>query len=386
MLTALAVEGYRSLRDLVLPLDRLTVVSGANGVGKSNLYRALRLLAGVATDGAIPALAREGGLSSVLWAGPEGLSAGMRDGSVPVQGTVRKNPIALKLGYASDTVGYGVDLGLPVPSGSLFDRDPEVKAEAVWHGPVLRAASLLAERKGPRLRLRTDDGWEASERKLPPWMSMVGESADPRSAPELLEVRDELRAWRFFDAVRTDAEAPARRDAIATRTPVLAADGSDLASALQTIREAGRGDELDAAISRGFRGSELVITGGDGVLRVGLRQPGLLRALGAAELSDGTLRFLLWAAALLSPRPARLLVLNEPETSLHPSLLTALGDLLVAASRDSQVLVVSHAAPLVGRLRDEGALALELVKGTGETTLAGQGRLDRPAWVWPSRK
>ena len=45
MPTVLAVAHYRSLRELVVPLGRLTVVTGANGTGKSSLYRALRLLA-----------------------------------------------------------------------------------------------------------------------------------------------------------------------------------------------------------------------------------------------------------------------------------------------------------------------------------------------------
>ena len=48
MFTTLAVSGYRSLRDLVVPLDRLNLVTGPNGSGKSNLYRALRLLAEIA--------------------------------------------------------------------------------------------------------------------------------------------------------------------------------------------------------------------------------------------------------------------------------------------------------------------------------------------------
>ncbi|WP_435185463.1 AAA family ATPase, partial [Amycolatopsis thermoflava] len=76
MLTTLAVENYRSLRDLVLPLSRLTVVTGVNGTGKSNLYRALRLLADAGRNGAVAALAREGGLPSTLWAGPESVGGG----------------------------------------------------------------------------------------------------------------------------------------------------------------------------------------------------------------------------------------------------------------------------------------------------------------------
>ncbi|MBL1329590.1 AAA family ATPase, partial [Acinetobacter baumannii] len=78
----------------------------------------------------------------------------------------------------------------------------------------------------------------------------------------------------------------------------------------------------------------------------------LLRPLRTAELSDGTLRYLLWIAALLSPRPPALLVLNEPETSLHPDLLPALGRLVGQAAQHSQVLVVSHAARLVATLEE----------------------------------
>ena len=53
MLTTLAIENYRSLRRLVVPLGQLTAVTGANGTGKSSLYRSLRLLAESARNGAI---------------------------------------------------------------------------------------------------------------------------------------------------------------------------------------------------------------------------------------------------------------------------------------------------------------------------------------------
>ena len=64
MLTALAVSGYRSLRDVVVPLAGLNLITGPNGSGKSNLYRALRLLADVAQGRAIASLAQEGGRRS----------------------------------------------------------------------------------------------------------------------------------------------------------------------------------------------------------------------------------------------------------------------------------------------------------------------------------
>ena len=86
VLQTVAVEGYRSLRELVVPLGRLTVVTGANGSGKSSLYRVLRLLAATAHGGAVRALAAEGGIESVLWAGPEVVGEGVRRGRHPVTG------------------------------------------------------------------------------------------------------------------------------------------------------------------------------------------------------------------------------------------------------------------------------------------------------------
>lgn len=110
-----------------------------------------------------------------------------------------------------------------------------------------------------------------------------------------------------------------------SRTPVLHHDGRDVAAALQTIIEIGDERGLRGAIADAFPGSELsIIVQDDGRFSIELRQEGLLRPLFGAELSDGTLRYLLWVAALLTPRPPSLMVLNEPETSLHPELLPAL--------------------------------------------------------------
>jgi predicted ATPase len=78
VLDTLAIENYRSLRRLVMPLAALNVVTGANGSGKSSLYRALRLLADSSRNGAVAALAREGGLTSTLWAGPERIGRSVR--------------------------------------------------------------------------------------------------------------------------------------------------------------------------------------------------------------------------------------------------------------------------------------------------------------------
>lgn len=387
MIQALAVAGYRSLQDLRLELGPLNLVTGANGSGKSNLYRALRLLAATAGGGAVAALAREGGLSSALWAGPEQLSAAMRSGRQPVQGQQRSRPVTLSLGFADEEMGYAITFGLPVPGLSVFGRDPEIKRESLWLGPLWRPATAVLERKGPVVSLRGErGGWKVATGDLGAQDSVLTQLADPGRAPEVLYLRERIRAWRFYDHFRTDEAAPARQEQVGTRTPVLAADGADLAAALQTIREIGDAEALDAAIADAFPGARLGITEADGRFGVQLSQEGLLRPLRQAEFSDGTLRYLLLTAALLSPRPPSLMVLNEPETSLHPDLIPALARRIAAAAERSQVWVVAHAPALIAALEAlPNCRHLHLVKAWGRTELEGQGPLEGPAWGWPER-
>src|SRR3974390_1069929 len=105
---------------------------------------------------------------------------------------------------------------------------------------------------------------------------------------------------------------------------------------------------------------------------------GFLRPLSGAELSDGTLRFLLWLAALLTPRPPSMMVLNEPETSLHPDLLPALARLITKAADTTQVWVVTHSPALMSALgASPETRVIELEKEFGQTQVRGQNLLDR---------
>jgi predicted ATPase len=386
MLSVLAVSGYRSLRDLVISLDPLNLVTGPNGSGKSNLYRALRLLAEIAQGRIIPSLAREGGLQSTLWAGPESISRAMLRGDHPVTGSVRKNPVSLRLGFTGADFSYAIDLGLPTPPVHAFGHDPEIKRECVWTGARLRPSAVLMDRRNCVVKTRESGGdWSIVTHQLASFDSMMTHCADPRNTPELLMLREEMRSWRFYDHVRTDAGAPARLRQVGPHTPVLSHGGSDLAAALQTIREIGDAESLDRAVDDAFPGARVMVQYDGGWFDVQMQQHGLLRPLSAAELSDGTLRYLLWIAALLTPRPPGLLVLNEPETSLHPDLLPALGRLIAGAAERSQVVVVSHAPALIDALQAlPECRSITLEKRLGQTTVTEASALD-VSWQWPAR-
>jgi len=291
---------------------------------------------------------------------------------------------------SSASLGASMDISSILGSQSLENR------RSVWirrlsrnsSGTVPFCVQLLSS---PTARPR----WSALEQQtvgqvitdsLSPAESMMSLVVDPRQSPELLFLRESIRAWRFYDHFRTDAEAPARSPQLGTYTPILVNDGADLAAAIQTIREIGDAEALRTAVEDAFPKSQLDIEVNPGRFTLLMRQQGLLRSLSMAEVSDGTLRFLLWIAALLTARPPELMVLNEPETSLHPDLIPALARLIVRCSDRCQMVIVSHATPLIDALHAQPEChAIVLEKDFGETRVSGANRLNTPTWHWPQR-
>ncbi len=371
-LQRLHISGYRSVRDLEVPLRPVTVITGANGTGKSNLYQALRLMAQAAAGRLARAVAEEGGTPSLLWAGGE-----------RVRYTKRKSPKRFTLGVETDSFSYRFAVGLPKPSSlppgrSLFGADPEVKEERIWLSGPARPI-LMLDRQGPTAWLRNAEGvMDEYAFDLLKYESVLPQIVEAHRYPEIHLARQTLLDWRFYHHFRTDLESPLRSPQIGVHTPVLIHDGSDLAAALETILEIGDAEALLASVASAFRGARLRVEAPDGLFRVELDMPGLLRPLSAREFSDGQLRYLCLAAALLSPRPPTLIALNEPETSLHPDLFGPLAQLIARAAQQSQIWVTTHASGLVHNLtRTAEAEPIELTLAEGETWLSSNQNTPR---------
>ncbi len=353
MLTDIHVAGFRSVRALRLRLAPVTVVVGANGTGKTNLYQALRLLQAAASGNLARTVADAGGMPSILWAGAR-----------------KEGAVRLRVTATIGTFAYELALGLPTPAETVFTTDPVVKEER-----IRLDGALLLDRAKRSAKLRDADGRPVTH-AFDLWASesALARLSEPQRYPALFAMREALLAWRFYHQFRTDDGSPLRQAQVPVSTPVLAHDGRDLAAALRTIQEIGDEKALASAVDRVVPGARLNVV--DGTL-VRLVTPGLYRPLDARELSDGTLRYLCLAAALLSPRPPPLLALNEPETSLHESVLPGLADLMAAVPRETQLWVTTHARALADALATRGAKVVELEKVDGETRVVG-ARLIEP--------
>jgi len=365
-LSDLDIKGYRSVRSIRFPLRQLTVLTGGNGVGKTNLYRALELVQAAATGTLTMNIAREGGLASALWAGERSVSERRR-----IALDVALDTILPGDEHAAFLPRYSVEIGFGDPYEAVFAEEPQIKSERLIL-PGRRSVTLL-ERKGPAAWYRDENG-RMRQLDQPLLASETALSALRGTLPELDAIRQLLSGWRFYHGFRTDQDSPLRRPALAVTAPMLDADGANLGAVFATLRHI-RGDttDLDAAIDHAFPGARLDIPPPARDAPFAMIFPEVPhRPFGPTELSDGTLQFLALLGALLAYRPPPFIALNEPEASLHPDLLPALARAIARAAERTQVWIVTHSTALADAIVEEtGTVPRTVIRRDGATWLEG---------------
>jgi predicted ATPase len=382
----ISAAGYRSLRAIRFPVGRLTVFVGANGVGKTNLYRALQLLQAAAAGTLARELAGEGGMESALWAGPRAankpvrikLEVGFADHGDPDDGDADDVSAGgdapqyqIGIGLAPQ---YNIDIGVRAPTAAAFPLEPQVKEESLTWRSGARTVALL-ERKGPSATARNESGKrEPLGIELLASETALGALQDPSRFPAVHLLRRTMLDWRFYHDFRTDRASPLREPCLAVTTTTLASDGTDLAAVFATLVHI-REDtvDVDRAIGDAFPGARLVVPQPERTASFGLVLPDYpKRVFEAGELSDGTLRYLTLAGALLAYRLPAFIALNEPETSLHPDLIDPLARMIARAATRTQIWVVTHSRPLADAIARHGNIVPRtVIKRDGATWIEG---------------
>lgn len=359
-------QNYRSLRSIRMDLSGINLFIGENGVGKSNLYRALQLVQAAVRGRLAHEIAAEGGMLSALWSGPR------RQANGPTR-------IRLEVELLSEqraiTFRYRVEAGLRPPQAAAgFPFEPQIKSEELSVETGTRPVTMM-KRSGPAISVRGANGRMQDY----PDQALTSETAiallgDAGHYPEVGAFRRAVDGWRFFHGFRTDRTSPLRMPCLAVTGPMLDEDGGNLAAVFATLVHT-REDtvELDRAVAAALGGARLVVPLPGETAEFGLSFPDFPhRTFQPRELSDGQIRFLGLAAALMSYRLPPLIALNEPEASLHPDMLPPLADMIAEAARTSQIWIVTHSLPLADAVRERcGTRSRRVIREDGATWIEG---------------
>ncbi|MEM9107486.1 MAG: AAA family ATPase, partial [Pseudomonadota bacterium] len=271
--------------------------------------------------------------------------------------------------------GYTIETGFkPAEPSAGFDNEAQIKAEELTVDTGRRPHTMM-RRKGGLVSVRGEGGRLEDY----PEQAMTSETAlhmlgDAGRFPEISTVRHVIGQWRFYHGFRSDAGSPLRSPCLPITSPMLEEDGSNIAAVLATLAWTKQDTiDLDRAVHDAFSGAALSLPRPADYAEFGLVLPDFPnRIFQPRELSDGQIRFLALAAALLSYRRPPFIALNEPEASLHPDMLPALAGMIAAASVDSQIWVVTHSQTLASAISERcGVRARTVIRKDGATWIEG---------------
>ncbi len=358
----LSIYGFRRLYEVPLVLRPLSVMIGANGTGKTSVLDVLSLLANSAQGKLSESIADLGGLSSVL---------------------TYDRAQELRLGISMTVPGHEpLEYSLTLkPQGVSYVISEEKLSQ---HRPRFSQPFLHIDSHGLDIKY-----FEADQRKLqrPNWEHkplQTSLSQVPKMFREPEEFRNRLSSSTFYHVLNVDPRSPVRLPQPMRPATLPGRNGEDLVSCLFYLRETERNrfeaieDALRSAFPRFDRLDFPPVAAG--TLALAWRETAFSEPLYMHQLSEGTLRFLWLATLLQSPGLTALTLLDEPEVSLHPELLSLLADLLREASNRTQLIVATHSDRLIRFLEPKEILLMDSTED-GMSKLTWADELDLDKWL-----
>ncbi|MGA8350507.1 MAG: AAA family ATPase [Isosphaeraceae bacterium] len=370
---SLEARDFRSLQNIRWEPGNLNVLIGPNGSGKTNLVLFLKLIAQSAQGKLSDSILRLGGISPLLW---DRKSKGF---GFLLRTTTSEESKKLARGGLI----YDVQVD-PKGKGGFYSVKEErlYGEEAKSQTNADRSAFVFLERRGPMAKVYADkkswaepnpEGLSEEERLL--WACG---GPFPRNS-HVASFQSYLSSWSIYDSLSFHPDAQIRAPVVSRHATQLEPSGSNLINVLHTLYTGNRQfkKDLNAAMKAAFGDEfeELVFPpAADQRVQLRVRWKSLETEISATDLSAGTLQFLFLITVLMIPSPPPLVVIEEPEQYLHPSMLPIVAEHAVDAALRTQVVFTTHSPQFLDAFGDthptttvlecrEGRTHLETISG-----------------------
>ncbi len=360
----LKLEGFRRLESVDLPVRPLMVLIGANGVGKTSLLDAVTLISASAGGNLTSTLSRLGGISSVV----------TRD---------RASEVSLAV-------------EMEVPGHHPLEYDLSIRVSGTGHA---LSRETLRQDRGHASAFKHIDSSDAGIRYYdvrpghkgglikPDWDYNSFEtslSQVPRMFREPEELRKVLSTATSYHALDVGPRAPVKLPQPMKPANLPGSDGEDLIPYLYYLRETdpNRFEMITDSLHAAFPDFESLSFPpvAAGVMAIAWKDRKFSKPMYMHELSEGTLRFMWLVALLHSPSLSTITMIDEPEVSLHPELLSLLAELMREASMRTQLIVATHSDRFIRFLKPNEVVVMDVTE-TGATTATWADEMDLSAWL-----
>lgn len=378
MIKRIEIHGYRLLDNFTADLCPLTVVIGANAVGKSTLLDCLQCIAQCAEFPLNAAIGWHWGMNSLLSA------------------VNREREMSWRITFDKPTAPFWKELPLDDKQSYVYEviLNGDIQGRASAKYEVLRNLDPVSGKNVPLKYLEATSNrryvFNRMERKLVPFDDVVSSTqkktevseeparyAETALPPAAQEPALMLSQIKFFNEFPVPSSARlllanmafypgfdvTRFSLLRTKAAeikphtTLAQNGEDLGTVLHEILN--RYDfkpvanDIREFLKAAYPAFEEIhcdtALGLPAQVLVRVREKQMQRSMEIFELSDGMLRFLCLACALLNPVPPPFVAVDEPEIGLHPLLFPVIADMIKTASERTQVLVTTHSPELLNQ-------------------------------------
>ncbi len=363
----LEIQGYRSLKEVSWLPDDLNVLIGPNGSGKSNLLRMLELISISAKGQLGKTIQRVGGMDPLVWDGKADC----------IKFVVDISPFVKNRDPEKDSLTYEVEMGR-VGKGSTYRIDHELLGNYFRGSTGEREEPFKMLERNPQRAFVFDENEHSSvapEEGVIEEESLLSLSSGPFARSRFIPpFQKYLAEWSIYHDLHVNMDAPIRQPTVTRHETRVEPDGQNLISVLHTLYTGDRDfkNDINMAMRAAFGDDfdELVFPpAADQRIQLRVRWKTLSREQSAADLSDGTLRFLFLLTVLASPNPAPLIAIDEPETGLHPSMLPIVAEYAVDASERTQVILTTHSPQFLDAFQDVIPVTTVVKWAEGQTVL-----------------